>query len=35
MQKKQLKSLKENIDKIWRIFEDKKEKKKHLGEENY
>ena len=30
MQKKWLKSLKENINKIWRIFRDKKEKKEHL-----
>ena len=35
MQKKQLKSLKENIGKTWRIFGDKKEKKECSGGENY
>ena len=35
MQKKQLKSLKESIDKTWRMFGDKKKKKEHSGEENY
>ena len=35
MQKKQLKSLKENINEIWRIFRDKKKKKEYSEEKNY
>ena len=34
MQKKQSKNLRKNIGKIWKILENKKEKKKHLEEEN-
>ena len=35
MQKKQLKSLKESINETWRIFRDKKKKKKYSGEKIY
>jgi len=35
MQRKQLKSLRENISKTWRMFENKKEKKRYSGEKNY
>ena len=35
MQKKQLKSLKESINEIWRIFRDKKKKKEYSEEKNY
>ena len=35
MQKKQLKSLKRRIDKTWRMFGDKREKKEHSEGENY
>ena len=34
MQKKQLKSLKENISKIWKMWHDKNEKKGYLREKN-
>ena len=35
MQKRQLKNLRKNIGEIWKMSEDRKEKKEHLGEGNY
>jgi len=33
MQKKQSKNLRKNIDKIWKMLGNRKEKREHLGEE--
>ena len=35
MQKKQLRNLKKNIGKTWKMFEDKNRKREHSREENY
>ena len=35
MQKKQLKNLRKNIDKIWKMSEGRKKKREYLEEENY
>ena len=35
MQKKQLRNLKKNIGKTWKMFEDKNRKREHSREENH
>ena len=35
MQKKQLRNLRKNIGKTWKIFKNKNRKKRHSGKENH